>query len=73
MDKPTLILALAFFMISAPNPDADAVAEMTANFIVPKNEFVLNADELVARPEDAQELVLDAQSAVPADSETPLP
>lgn len=50
--KPTLLLALAFFMVSAPNPDADAVAEMTANFIVPKNQHALQAAELPQRPEE---------------------
>ncbi len=44
--KPTLLLALAFFMASAPNPDAEAVAEMTAGFIVPDNPHALHADEL---------------------------
>lgn len=52
MDKPTLILALAFFFASAPNPDAEAIAEITANFIVPSNEFNLQAAELVGRPDE---------------------
>ncbi len=51
--KPTMLLALAFFMVSAPNPDANAVAEMTAGFIVPKNEHALQAAELAQRPEEA--------------------
>lgn len=50
--KPTLLLAMAFFMASAPNPDSAVIAEMTANFIVPKNEFPLQAAELT-RPEEA--------------------
>lgn len=50
--KPTLLLALAFFMVSAPNPDAEVIAELTANFIVPKNEFPLQAAELPPRPEE---------------------
>lgn len=50
--KPVLVLAVAFFMASAPNPDAQAVAEMTANFIVPANEVALQASELPLRPED---------------------
>jgi hypothetical protein len=54
MDKPTLILALAFFFASAPNPDAEAVAEMTANFIVPSNQYNLQASELAGRPEHAE-------------------
>ena len=51
--KPTLLLALAFFMVSAPNPDSAVIAEMTANFIVPKNEYPLQAAELATRPEEA--------------------
>lgn len=62
MDKPTLILALAFFFASAPNPDAEAIAEMTANFIVPSNEFNLQASELVGRLEEAP-LAADQQAA----------
>lgn len=51
--KPTLLLALAFFMAGAPNPDADAIAEMTAGFIVPKNQHALQAADLPERPEEA--------------------
>lgn len=54
MDKPTIILAIAIFMASAPNPDADAVAEMTANFIVPASEYNLQAAELPARQESLE-------------------
>ena len=50
--KPTLLLALAFFMASAPNPDAEAIAEMTAGFIVPENQHALHAAELPLRPEE---------------------
>jgi hypothetical protein len=51
--KPTLLLALAFFMATAPNPDSAVIAEMTANFIVPKHEYPLQAAELANRPEEA--------------------
>jgi len=51
--KPTLLLAMAFFMASAPNPDSAVIAEMTANFIVPKHEYPLQASELTTRPEVA--------------------
>ena len=51
--KPTLLLALAFFMVSAPNPDAEAIAEITGGFIVPEHAFLLSADELRG-PEEAQ-------------------
>ena len=50
--KPTLLLALAFFMASAPNPDANAIAEMTAGFITPDNPHALHADELPLRAND---------------------
>lgn len=64
MDKPTLILALAIFMASAPNPDSEAIAEMTANFVVPSKEFNLQAAELPAR----QEEVLTSASSDDPDS-----
>ena len=51
--KPTLLLALAFFMVSAPNPDAEAIAEITGGFIVPEHAYTLSADEL-RRPEETQ-------------------
>lgn len=51
--KPTLLLALAIFMVSAPNPDAEAIAEITGGFIVPEHAFPLNADEGI-RPETAE-------------------
>jgi len=57
--KPTLLLALAFFMISAPNPDAEAIAEMTAGFIVPDNQHVLQAAELAPRRDAEQDEVSD--------------
>ncbi len=44
--KPTLLLALAFFLASAPNPDAEAIAEMTAGFVTPQSETALQADML---------------------------
>ena len=52
--KPTLLLALAIFMVSAPNPDAEAIAEITGGFIAPAYPFPLQADAL-PRPEEAQE------------------
>jgi len=51
--KPTLLLALAFFMVSAPNPDSDVIAEMTANFIVPQHAHPLQAAE-APRLEDSE-------------------
>jgi hypothetical protein len=44
--KPILMLAAALFLLSAPPPDAGDIAEMTANFIVPKRvPGSLNADQ----------------------------
>jgi hypothetical protein len=65
MDKPTMLLGLAFFLASAPNPDSQAVAEITANFIVPERSHVLEASETTASP---QELMASAlRQASPAD------
>ena len=57
--KPTLLLALAFFMASAPNPDSEAIAEMTAGFIVPASETALQADMLPLHATD--EIVIEAE------------
>ena len=35
--KSTILLATTLFLISAPAPDSDDIAEMTSNFIVPEN------------------------------------
>ncbi|KAA9130810.1 hypothetical protein F3N42_10585 [Marinihelvus fidelis] len=64
--KPTLLLALAIFLASAPNPDSDAIKEMTANFIVPKHDSALQASEI--KPEvDAPRIA--AQSPASTDLE----
>ena len=49
--KPILLLAMALFLVSAPDPDSRAVAEMTANFIVPSQEHALQAAEINERRE----------------------
>ena len=49
--KATMLLSLAFFMVRAPNPDAEAITEMTAGFIVTSNDLRLQADELPLPPE----------------------
>jgi hypothetical protein len=41
--KPTLLLALLLFLISAPSPDAQTVMEATQNFIQPAQEVGLQA------------------------------
>ena len=53
--KPTLLLALMLFLISAPSPDAQTVMEATHNFIVPKQELSLQASiETTAAAEDLE-------------------
>ena len=53
--KPTLLLALMLFLISAPSPDAQTVMEATHNFIVPKQELSLQASvETTAVAEDLE-------------------
>lgn len=57
--KPTILLATALFLISAPEPDSGTIAELTANFIIPANERALlasdrGADELRVREESGQ-------------------
>ena len=42
--KNTLLLATALFLISAPSPDSNDIAEMTSNFIVPQDIPGLQAD-----------------------------
>lgn len=51
MLKPTLLLATAIFLITAPAPDADDIAEMTAGFVVPDAHASLLADESI-EPKD---------------------
>ena len=43
--KSTILLAVALFLISAPEPDAKDIAEMTSNFIVPREASSLMASE----------------------------
>lgn len=70
--KPTVLLAMALFLVSAPDPDSRAVAEMTANFIVPADEFALQAAELGDRREQtSMELEQDEDAdATEADIES---
>jgi hypothetical protein len=43
MLKPTLILSTLLFLLVAPTPDANDLAEMTANFLVTDNHSGLMA------------------------------
>lgn len=45
--KSVLLLTIALFLISAPAPDSSDIAEMTANFIVPKQEPGLQASQQI--------------------------
>ena len=74
--KPIMLLALALFLASAPQPDSRTVAEMTRDFIVPPDEFALLAAEtpepLAEAPGDATAPVLiDAAFVTPAPNEGP--
>ena len=44
--KSTILLAIALFLISAPEPDASDIAEMTSNFIVPRESSNLMATNM---------------------------
>lgn len=48
--KSVVLLTIALFLISAPAPDSEDVAEMTANFIVPTQEPGLQASQQRADP-----------------------
>lgn len=62
--KSTLLLATALFLISAPEPDSNTIAEMTANFLVPQDERALLASDLVAGPDNSDVWSADTQVAV---------
>ena len=43
MLKPTMILTTLLFLLVAPAPDSNDIAEMTANFLVPQQNSGLMA------------------------------
>ena len=43
MLKPTLVLTTLLFLLVAPAPDSNDIAEMTANFMIPDNHSGLMA------------------------------
>jgi hypothetical protein len=45
MLKSTLLLATFLFLITAPEPDAADIADITANLIIPQHNTVLMAAE----------------------------
>ena len=48
--KPTLILTTLLFLLVAPTPDSQDVAEMSANFLVLNNNLGLLASEVPVQP-----------------------
>jgi len=64
--KPTLLLAAALFLMSAPEPDSRAVAEMTRNFIVPTDERALQAAELDPQARAAESPSIEQPAREPA-------
>ena len=48
--KPTLILTTLLFLLIAPTPDSQDVAEMSANFLVLNNNLGLMASEVPVQP-----------------------
>lgn len=69
--KSIFLLSTALFLISAPQPDSATVAEMTANFIVPRDAHSLQAADGKAKPagclkvvaEDVTGALVDCQAA----------
>lgn len=50
MLKPTLALTTLLFLLLAPEPDSQDIAELTAYFLVPANHSVLFASNEPAGP-----------------------
>ena len=48
--KPTLLLATALFLISAPEPDSKTMAEFSAGFLSATNKHTLVAAEPASNP-----------------------
>ena len=67
--KPTILLAVALFLISAPEPDASDIAEMTSNFIVPRESSSLMAFGYV----DARNPVAETRPAIEETAEANQP
>jgi hypothetical protein len=54
MLKPTLILTTLLFLLVAPAPDSNDIAEMTANFLVADNHsgLMASAESIIPVRED---------------------
>lgn len=48
--KSTMLLTAAIFLASAPSPDSLTISELSAGFLVLKNEYGLLASELAFKP-----------------------
>ena len=48
--KPTLILTTLLFLLAAPTPDSQDIAEMSANFLILNNNLGLLASEVPVQP-----------------------
>ena len=70
--KSTILLATGLFLVTAPAPDAQDIAEMTANFIVPNSvDGLLVADERAAEPARPDRASLPRADAAAAPGTTP--
>lgn len=49
--KSTLILTTLLFLLIAPTPDSQDIAELSSNFLVLNNDLGLLASDLPMRPE----------------------
>jgi hypothetical protein len=56
MLKPTLILTTLIFLLVAPEPDSQVIAEMTANFLIPDNHsgLMASAEPIISVKEEYQ-------------------
>ena len=48
--KSTLILSTLLFLLAAPTPDSQDIAEMSANFLILNNNLGLLASEVPVQP-----------------------
>lgn len=53
--KPTLILATLLFLLAAPAPDSQDIAEMTAYFLIADNHSGLQASEELVKPVEEEQ------------------
>lgn len=70
--KSLVLLTIALFLISAPAPDANDIAEFTSNFIVPESQPGLMAAEpdTAATPDQDEETASASAETSDAQPET---